>query len=352
MKPRLNISLKSYNSFSVTSVCPQFFPINNLADLTSLIDIDNSPFYILGEGSNTLFIEDNSPDIIKVSLKGIKLEALNDCYRLTVAAGENWHKLVCYCTEHGFYGLENLALIPGSVGAAPVQNIGAYGVEIADYCAEVHWYNLSTQQIEKLSRESCRFGYRDSIFKHELKNKGLITSIVLTLPKKWQPQLSYRGLDKLADNVTAETVMNTVIELRQAKLPDPKILPNAGSFFKNPVVSKQIFETLINRFPHMPNYPQESGQVKLAAGWLIEQAGLKGYTDNQVGVHKNQALVLVNYGSECGTDILMLAQHVQKSVKEYFDISIQPEVRLVNEVGECDFSDLKNLNAHVKIAKQ
>lgn len=339
MESRSQFLLQNSNSFRVKSVCPTIYFPKTLSDLKFLPDLTSVPFYILGDGSNTLFVEDKAPIIIRPDFKGVRISETSDSYIVRVGAGENWHELVKYCQKNEIYGLENLALIPGSVGAAPVQNIGAYGVELANFCNQVKWFEFSTQTIKSLRNVDCQFSYRNSIFKEELYNKGIITEVEFLFPKKWQANLSYSGLNELGEGVTADQIMNKVISMRQAKLPDHKILPNAGSFFKNPIVSKPKANKLQGLYPSIPLYPQKDGQVKIAAGWLIEHADLKGFRKNGVGVHINQALVLVNYESDNGKDVIDLAKYVQHKVSEMFDIIISPEVRLVMGLGERGFNE-------------
>lgn len=344
MHSDLNYSLQSSNSFNIKASCSHIYCPSTLAELRQLPELTTEHFYILGEGSNTLFVETQAPVIIQPKFNGIDIVEQDDCYIVTVGAAENWHDLVCFCLEQGIYGLENLALIPGSVGAAPVQNIGAYGVEFADYCLAVQWYEFASKTLHSLTNQDCGFAYRDSVFKQERYNQGLITQVTFKFPKSWQANLSYAGLDALATQSTAKQVMTKVIALRSSKLPDPKKLPNAGSFFKNPVVSEAYFTQIQQQHPHMPHYPQENGQVKLAAGWLIDQAGLKGFRYQNVGVHQQQALVLVNYGSDFGRDIISLAKYVQRKVAEKFSVVLIPEVRMIAEQGEKSFSSLTDVN--------
>ena len=333
-------SLQNYNSFNVKAITPTIYFPKTIADLEQLPDCSDDSFYILGEGSNTLFVDHHSPVIIKPEFKGITITQTPDSYIVSVGAAENWHALVCLCIEQGIYGLENLALIPGSVGAAPVQNIGAYGLELSTFCSQVKWFEFSSKTIKVLDNIDCNFSYRDSIFKQELHNKGIITEVIFNFPKSWQPNLSYAGLNALGEDPSAKQVMDRVISLRQAKLPDPRKLPNAGSFFKNPIINEQTLISLKSRYPKIPFYPQDHGLVKLAAGWLIEQLGLKGYCQNGVGVHENQALVLVNHASEEGKDIVALAKYVQQQVLTKFNILISPEVRMITAKGEANFSDI------------
>jgi UDP-N-acetylmuramate dehydrogenase len=333
-------SLQNHNSFNVKAITPTIYFPKTIWDLEQLPDCHDSSFYILGEGSNTLFVDQHTPVIIKPNFKGITVSQTTDSFIVSVGAAENWHDLVCLCIEQGIHGLENLALIPGSVGAAPVQNIGAYGLELSTFCTQVKWFEFCSKKIKLLNNRDCKFSYRDSIFKQGLYNKGVIIEVVFKFPKAWQPNLSYAGLSDLGTNPSAKEVMDRVISLRQVKLPDPQKLPNAGSFFKNPLVNEQTLISLKSCYPEIPFYPQGHGLVKLAAGWLIEQVGLKGYCQNGVGVHENQALVLVNHGSEQGKDIVALAKYVQQKVLTKFNISILPEVRMITAKGEKNFSDI------------
>lgn len=333
MKSQANFSLKSCNSFSFESVTPCIYFPESLDDLRQLSELTNEPFYILGEGSNTLFLAEKAPVIIQPKFMGTSVVECDDAYLVNAGSAENWHQLVTYCVQKGYAGLENLALIPGSVGAAPIQNIGAYGVELSDVIEHVNWYEFATQTLHQLSHEQCQFGYRDSVFKREKKDKGIITQVCLKLPKAWQANISYQGLDSLSAEATPEQVYQRVIEVRQAKLPDPKVKPNAGSFFKNPVVSQQTYQQLVKHYPTMPAYQQSTTQVKLAAGWLIEQAGLKGIKQNGVGVHDKQALVLVNHGEGTGAAIYELARNINQQVFSKFGVSLQPEVRIVSASG-------------------
>ncbi len=333
-------SLQNNNSFNVKASCPAIYFPKSIADLEQLPELSMNNFYILGDGTNTLFVEQEAPIIVKPEFAGVDISETIDDYIVSIGAGENWHDLVCLCLAKGIYGLENLALIPGSVGAAPVQNIGAYGVEFSDFCLQIEWFEFSSKTIKTLSKAECQFSYRNSIFKQDLNNKGIIVEVTLKFPKVWQANLSYAGLSELDGSSTAKQVMEKVINLRQAKLPDPSNLPNAGSFFKNPIVSKEKLISLEDTYHNMPFYMQDNGEVKLAAGWLIEQAGLKGFRRGGVGVHEHQALVLVNYESNNGESIAVLAKYVQQQVLTKFDILISPEVRMVTKQGEQDFADL------------
>ncbi|QOL26152.1 UDP-N-acetylmuramate dehydrogenase [Thalassotalea sp. LPB0316] len=341
MKSEQNYSLKASNSFAVESITPKIYFPETHSDLAKLANVvTNQSYYLLGEGSNTLFYEEQAPVIISPKFFGIKITEHDDGYEIDVGGSENWHHLVTSLIAQGIYGLENLALIPGTVGAAPVQNIGAYGKEFAQFCRRVTWVSLVTGEVQELTRQACQFGYRDSVFKGPNYQQGVITNVRFYFPKKWQLVAEYGDLKQLSSGASPEQVMNKVIEIRQQKLPDPKLLPNAGSFFKNPVVDSQTAEQLKASYPNIPTYPVTNNQVKLAAGWLIEQAGLKGYQQDGVGVHQEQALVLVNFASESGAAVIKLAKHVQKTVQDKFGIKISPEVRLISHQGEQDFDQI------------
>lgn len=334
------VHLRPFNTFAVDAICHQFYEPESLEQLKSIVNELPPHFYILGEGSNTLFVDETTPVIVKPNFRGIDIVESKVAFRITAAASENWHQLVLHCIEAGIGGLENLAFIPGSVGAAPVQNIGAYGLELADYCKCVYWFNFEDQQEYMLSSKECKFGYRDSIFKNELKNKGVITKVCIELPKKWQARLNYSGLSDLPVSVSPKQVMDKVIEIRKAKLPDPQVLPNAGSFFKNPIVEQVTFEKIKTQYSNIPNYPVTDGKVKLAAGWLIEQAGLKGVKLEGCGVHEKQALVLINFSSQYGQSIINLAKLVTKRVSDQFNIQLEPEVRLISKIKEVSFEEV------------
>lgn len=319
-------SLTPLHTFALPADAQQ---VHTIRDAKQLLDINwQTPFYILGQGSNTLFVEDFNGQIIVMALTGISISEQNDMFELSVAGGENWHQLVCWCLQQGVYGFENLALIPGTVGAAPVQNIGAYGVEVAQFISKVHGFNIETQQFVSLDNEACQFAYRDSIFKQQLFEKFIITQVDFVLPKRWRANTSYGPLQQL-NAPTAQQVFDAVIAVRASKLPDPNELPNAGSFFKNPIVARTLAESLQLTYPSMPFYDVDEANVKLAAGWLIEQAGLKGFQIGGVRVHDKQALVLVNDGNSCGADVLNMVRHIQRTVFDKFEVMLEHEVRLV-----------------------
>ena len=294
-------------------------------------------YHVLGSGSNVLCATTQLPFVVQIACKGIELvRETADAFYVQVGAGEVWHDVVLATLAHGWYGLENLALIPGWAGAAPVQNIGAYGLELADRLDSVHAWDTHSRQHTAFTNTECQFGYRDSVFKRTA-GRYWITSMVLKLPKPWQPVVSYADLASLV-NPTAQTICDTVIAIRKRKLPDPAVIPNAGSFFKNPVVAAEQANALKTQFPALPAYPQPDGQTKLAAGWLIEQCGWKGYRAPHaaVGVHAAQALVLVHDISlaaerntrATGTDLLALASEIQLSVLNRFNIALEREVNV------------------------
>ncbi|MFZ7129606.1 UDP-N-acetylmuramate dehydrogenase [Avibacterium avium] len=295
------------------------------------------PVLFLGQGSNVLFVEDFDGIVLVNALKGIEHRQDDFFHYLHVQGGENWHELVQWSLKQGIYGLENLALIPGCVGSAPIQNIGAYGVEFKDVCDYVDVLNLNTGEIFRLSKAQCQFGYRESLFKHQYKDGYMIVAVGLKLAKDWQPVLSYGTLSRFDPaTVTAEEIFAEVCAVRSAKLPNPQELGNAGSFFKNPVISTALFEQLKSQYPEMPSYPQPDGTVKLAAGWLIDQCGLKGHQLGGAAVHQNQALVLVNKANASGKEVANLAHHIRQKVAEKFAVYLQPEVRFIGAQGEID----------------
>ncbi|WP_404341966.1 UDP-N-acetylmuramate dehydrogenase [Pseudoalteromonas mariniglutinosa] len=325
-------SLQPFHTFSLPSKCRQFV---QLTDKVQLHDLDFSePFCLLGEGSNTVFLSDYQGTVIHIATQGVQVTERRDDYLLHVAAGENWHQLVAFTIEQDMAGLENLALIPGTVGAAPVQNIGAYGVELEKFIAYVEYFDIATGQFIRLNRQQCQFAYRDSIFKHALKNKAVITEVGLTIAKNWQAELSYGPLLQLVAP-SAKQVFEHIIAIRNSKLPDPYKLANAGSFFKNPIISNQQLQSLLKDFANLPHYYVDECHHKIAAGWLIEQAGLKGYRIAGIEVHQQQALVLVNHGESCGNDLVAMVKYVQQHIWQKYQIALQHEVRLMATSDEC-----------------
>lgn len=334
MKIHVNFPLQSLNSLNVPATTAEILLPASVNELFDLTREKSAKSYILGEGTNTLFCDVKAPTIIKPSLLGIEVTENDQYFSISVACAENWHNFVEFAINQGMYGLENLALIPGSVGAAPVQNIGAYGVEVGDFIDRVTWFDFAKQKLVDFTKAECHFGYRSSIFKQKLSGKGIITHVHFLLPKAWQRVVSYQGLNELRSSATAPEIMAKVIQLRQTKLPDPKHLPNAGSFFKNPIVSENTFNDLQQQHKTMPFYRQANGSIKLAAGWLIEQSGLKGVRQGGVGVHDNQALVIVNYESSQGKNIVAFAHLIQETVLKKFNIHLVPEVRFIACDGE------------------
>ncbi|MDA7746971.1 UDP-N-acetylmuramate dehydrogenase [Psychromonas sp.] len=338
-----NCSLKAFNSFSIDARAHLLFHFKQHSQLPELLTLikqmqsEKKPILVLGGGSNTLFCEDFSGLVIKVELMGVDKSEDPENYLLTVAAGEDWPQLVEDTVQQGIYGLENLALIPGVVGAAPVQNIGAYGIELKDVCTRVDYIDLIDEELKSLSNEDCLFAYRDSIFKGELKDRVLITSVELKLPKQWQPHCRYgllQSIHETEETVSAQQIFNSVCRIRSEKLPDPSVLGNAGSFFKNPIVSEHLGGQLLSHHADMPLYPQADGTAKLAAGWLIDQCGLKGKQIGGAAVHKDQALVLINTGNATSQDIIDLAWFVREQVLQKFAVLLEHEVRFIDAQGE------------------
>ena len=332
-----NFSLKNYNTFGIEAKARQFIAVHSVAELkTVLKEHQNEKKFILGGGSNMLLTKDIDALVIHIDLKGKKIiKEDEDFVWIEGQAGENWHEFVLWNIDQNFGGLENMSLIPGNVGTTPVQNIGAYGAEIKDTFVFCEAINIATQEMKTFSNSECNFGYRESIFKHEVKDQYIITSVVFKLTKhNHKINTSYGDiLGELAkkgiQNPELKDISNAVIAIRQSKLPDPKELGNSGSFFKNPIVLKSDFEKIHQKFPEMKFYEVSATEVKGPAGWLIEQAGFKGKRFGDAGVHKNQALVLVNYGTATGQEILDVAKKVQQTVFETFGIPIEAEVNII-----------------------
>ncbi|MBK7213117.1 MAG: UDP-N-acetylmuramate dehydrogenase [Bacteroidales bacterium] len=332
------ISLKEFNTFGMDVKARDFSRVSTLDDLWQVMDwIENEPgkLLFLGGGSNLLFTSDFDGWAVAIQNKGIEILSRNeDFVRVKVAAGENWHDFVMWCVENGFGGLENLSLIPGNVGSSPIQNIGAYGVELKDSFQSLEAYDLESREKLVLEFKDCRFGYRDSIFKQELKGRVILWSVTFRLSVQPVVQLSYGAISQELNamgilNPGIKDVSEAVCRIRRSKLPDPAEIGNAGSFFKNPVVSAEKAEMLQASYPGIVTYPVPDFQVKLAAGWLIEQCRFKGFRRGDAGVHPNQALVLVNYGSATGSEILELAEEIQQAVLEKFDVLLEMEVNVV-----------------------
>lgn len=332
-----NVSLKDYNTFGVDVKATHFVETSNPNELKEALASKINPKFILGGGSNMLLQNDINALVIYVNHKGIKVvNEDEDHIWLEVAAGENWHQFVRYCVTHNFGGVENLSLIPGNTGTAPIQNIGAYGVELKDIFDRCTAINRNTLETETFTLSQCEFGYRDSIFKGKVKNQYVITSVTFKLTKRnHQLNTSYGAIQQVLNDNGIEQpalkdISDAVIQIRQQKLPDPKLLGNSGSFFKNPVVSQDFFNNIYQDYPNMPHYPVTEKQVKIPAGWLIEQAGLKGKRFGNAGVHTMQALVIVNYGKATGAEIWEVALQVQQAVHDKFGILLQPEVNIIS----------------------
>lgn len=329
-----NISLKEFNTFGIDVNAKAFARFSTIDQLKSILnENENLPLFILGGGSNILFTKDVDALVLKNEITGLEIiDETSETVTLKVGAGVVWHDFVLYTIENGWSGVENMSLIPGNIGASPMQNIGAYGVEIKDVFSYLEAFNLETKQIETIDAATCKFGYRESIFKREAKGKYIISAVVFTLNKTPDFKTSYGAiqdeLNKQNTPLSVRAISDAVIAIRQSKLPNPKVLGNAGSFFKNPVISNEAFAVLVSKFPSIPNYPQDNGGVKLAAGWLIEQAGWKGKRVGNVGMHEKQALVLVNYGGATGEELLAHSQKVIDSVKELFDVELEREVNI------------------------
>ncbi|RUO34429.1 UDP-N-acetylenolpyruvoylglucosamine reductase [Aliidiomarina shirensis] len=324
-------SLAKFHSFALPAEAKQIIILETLTQLPDIVWTNDT--WILGAGSNTIFTSDYSGTVLVNQLLGVHIQETSTRWLIDIAAGENWHSLVLNLVEQGIFGLENLALIPGSVGAAPVQNIGAYGVEISRYIKSVQVYNFKTHEFSTMNNADCRFAYRDSIFKLTENAHLLITSVQLELPKSWQPVLDYPDLSSLPRDASAEAIMKHVINVRNAKLPDPEKLPNAGSFFKNPIVSKAYYEELLATYPDMPAFVLDKHSVKLAAGWLIDHAGLKALNVGDAAVHQRQALVLINRGRASGNDLITLARAICTRISEKYGVYLEPEVRLLGQNG-------------------
>ncbi|MCH2024004.1 MAG: UDP-N-acetylmuramate dehydrogenase [Saprospiraceae bacterium] len=328
-----NISLKPFHTFGTSVKAAKYTEIKSKYDLQDLIPVQE-PFLVLGGGSNILFTKDFEGLVIHNKIKGVGIISENDDeVILQVGSGENWHALVLWCIENGYAGIENLSLIPGCVGAAPIQNIGAYGVEFKDVFHSLEAIDLQTGSTKIFNYKDCKFDYRDSIFKNELKGKFCITSVSICLSKKPQFNTSYGVikdvLDSSGEELSLKSISNAIIKIRSEKLPDPKKIGNSGSFFMNPIISLTQFSLLKSKFPNIPIYPVGDKEVKIAAGWLIDNLGWKGYRNGDAGVHKNQALVLVNYGDAKGLEIWNLAKSIQISVFEEYGILLETEVNIL-----------------------
>jgi UDP-N-acetylmuramate dehydrogenase len=333
LKVLQNISLKPYNTFGIQANAKRFVTVNSIKELKEIIASEKSLF-LLGGGSNILLTDDVKKLVIHINTKGI---IVNDFDKnevlVTAEAGENWHELVLWCVSQNYGGLENLALIPGNVGTSPIQNIGAYGVEIKDVFQQLEAIDIETGKTKIFTNSDCNFGYRNSVFKNELKGKYIISNVTFKLTKKnHNINISYGAIKELLtdkENPSIKEIADAVIAIRQSKLPDPKKIGNSGSFFKNPVITSDLFKELSEKHPEIPHYRISKNEIKIPAGWLIEQCGFKGKRFGDAGVHEKQALVLVNYNNATGKEIYALAQKIQQKVMETFKISLEIEVNVI-----------------------
>lgn len=333
MNIQKNISLKNYNTFGIDVIANRFVEINSLSDLKKIIASEKDLF-LIGGGSNMLLTSNINKLVVHLNLKGI---IVNDTEKefvfVTAEAGENWHEFVLWCISQNYGGLENLSLIPGNIGTSPIQNIGAYGVEIKDTFYQLEALEIATGKIKTFTKEACNFGYRNSVFKNELKNKYIIINVTFKLTKNnHKTNISYGAIKTYLQNISEPSIKdisNAVISIRESKLPNPKEIGNSGSFFKNPVINKELFQNLSEKYPNIPHYIISKNEIKIPAGWLIEQCGFKGKRFGDTGVHQKQALVLVNYGNATGEEIYNLAKKIQETVKSNFHINLEMEVNII-----------------------
>ena len=332
-----NYSLKNYNTFGIDAKAKYFSTFNSEEELTDLLEskiTQKEPLLILGGGSNILFTKDFDGLVLANEIKGTKIISENKNYStIKVGAGEVWHDFVLWSIEKNLSGIENLALIPGLVGASPMQNIGAYGIEVKDVIESVDFIEIDSGNKKTIENSECDFGYRDSIFKHKLKGKVVITKVIFKLSKKPLNKTTYGAIERELKHLNLEAnprnIAQAIMNIRNRKLPDPRILGNSGSFFKNPVIETIKFEELKKEFPEMVGYKVSKKETKIAAGWLIDNAGLKGYRKADAGVHKKQALVLVNYGNATGLEIINLAKEIQAVVEAKYNLQIDLEVNIL-----------------------
>jgi UDP-N-acetylmuramate dehydrogenase len=335
-----NISLKKFNTFGIDANAKYFTEFSSLTELEECLEFSkqktpNTKLLTLGGGSNILFTQNFGGLVLKNEIKGIEIVKEDDEFVYVKAgAGENWHQFVLYCIEHNFCGVENLSLIPGNIGASPMQNIGAYGVEIKDVFYSLEAYHIQDKKLLVFDIDDCAFGYRESVFKNKYRNQFIITSVTYKLKKQPLFNTSYGAIEQELDKMgvtqlSIKTISDAVINIRSSKLPNPKDIGNAGSFFKNPEVENSKFEILKTKFLNIVGYNLPNGNVKLAAGWLIEQCGWKGFRKGDAGCHSKQALVLVNYGNATGNEIYFLSTEIIQSVKDKFDVDLEREVNII-----------------------
>jgi UDP-N-acetylmuramate dehydrogenase len=335
LKIQQNISLKKYNTFGIAVNAKRFISVDSVYELQQLLKIEKNLFLISG-GSNMLLTKDIDTLVVHIDIKGISIDKEDEnAVYLTVNAGEDWHEFVLWCISNEYGGIENLSLIPGNVGTCPIQNIGAYGVEVKDTITKIEGLEVASGKLVTFSNKACKFGYRNSIFKNSHKGKIILTSVGFKLTKKeHQLNTSYGAIEteltlKKILKPTLKNVSDAVIAIRKSKLPDPKEIGNSGSFFKNPVITQSKFLELQKKYPKVPSYSVSNDAVKVPAGWLIEQAGFKGKRFGNCGVHEKQALVLVNYGNASGKEIYKLAQKIQETILHLFSISLEIEVNII-----------------------
>ncbi|MDB5203557.1 MAG: murB [Ferruginibacter sp.] len=336
MQIQQQLSLKPYNSFGLDVLAENFAAFSNLNELEELLTVaEQQPLLILGGGSNILLTKPVDGLVLKNEINGIEKAGEDEEHiYLRVGAGENWHRFVLYCISHRYAGAENLSLIPGNVGAGPMQNIGAYGVELKDIFHSLEAWHIGDNKLVTFSKEDCAFGYRESVFKNKYRGQFIITSVTFKLNKKPVYHVEYGAITQELEKegvteLSIAAISEAVIRIRRSKLPDPAVIGNAGSFFKNPEISIEQFEQLKKAFPAIVGYPVGTEHIKVAAGWLIEQAGWKGYRQGDAGCHEKQALVLVNYGNASGEQIYLLSEKIIHSVNDKFGISLQREVNIV-----------------------
>lgn len=336
--------LAPYHTFGIDVSAKYILEASSVEDLLAIWQDETYlevPKLVVGQGSNLLFCEDYQGAIILNRIKGINVVDSAEYVDLHVGGGEDWHAFVSWAVENGFNGLENLALIPGCVGSSPIQNIGAYGVELKDVCQYVDVLNVQTGKVKRLMADECHFSYRDSIFKQELKDNHIITAVGFRLTKAWSPKIAYGPLAKFSlDTVTAKEIFDEVCAIRREKLPDPQVMGNAGSFFKNPIISLDARDFLLAEYPNMPSYPVDEAHCKLAAGWLIDQCDLKGYQIGGAKIHQQQALVLTNVGNATAHDVLQLAKYVVDTVMAKFGVSLEHEVRFMAHNAETNLIEM------------
>ncbi|MBL6734463.1 MAG: UDP-N-acetylmuramate dehydrogenase [Shewanellaceae bacterium] len=341
-KTFIHHSLSKLHTFGFNHHATRLYVISRLSALEACIQDGLDAPMVLGSGSNIVFTGDYTGHILKNELKGKQVIETQDAYLVTVASGEIWHDFVVWTLTQGIAGLENLAFIPGTVGAAPVQNIGAYGVDLSQFCKSVTYVDLTSGARSTLDQQACRFGYRDSVFKHDLKNQTFIESVTLKLPKKWRPNLTYGTLKHLVSSSDPWEIYHHVGAIRRQKLPDVTALGNAGSFFKNPIISKSHLKKIQQNFPEIPCYPNDHETCKVAAGWIIEACQFKQKTIGRIQVYDKQALVLVNLGDGCSQDLMQLVRLIQQMAWKKFSIQLDPEVRFYAQQSEWTIHDVCN----------